>query len=44
MRPYVSRLIWERLGILLDELEEVAGEKEVLASLLRLLPLQPDTG
>ncbi|TWW76601.1 hypothetical protein D4764_13G0012630 [Takifugu flavidus] len=28
----------------LDELEEVAGEREVWASLLRLLPLQPNPG
>lgn len=27
-----------------DELEEVAGEREVCASLLRLLPLQPGLG
>ncbi|TWW73387.1 hypothetical protein D4764_15G0007810 [Takifugu flavidus] len=37
-RDYVSRLAWERLGIPPDELEEVAGEMEVWASLLRLLP------
>ncbi|TWW75438.1 Patatin-like phospholipase domain-containing protein 2 [Takifugu flavidus] len=37
-RDYVSRLVWERLGIPPDELEEVAGEREVWASLLRLLP------
>ncbi|TWW61064.1 hypothetical protein D4764_05G0011540 [Takifugu flavidus] len=30
------------LGIPLDELEEVAGEREVWASLLRLLPPRPD--
>ncbi|TWW59397.1 hypothetical protein D4764_06G0009270 [Takifugu flavidus] len=41
-RDYVSRLAWERLGIPPDELEEVAGEREVWASLLRLLPPQPD--
>ncbi|TWW71628.1 hypothetical protein D4764_16G0001250 [Takifugu flavidus] len=41
---YVSRLVWERLGIPPDELEEVAGEREVWASLLRLLPPQPDPG
>ncbi|TWW74429.1 hypothetical protein D4764_14G0004320 [Takifugu flavidus] len=41
-RDYVSRLAWERLGTPPDELEEVAGEREVWASLLRLLPLQPD--
>ncbi|TWW59276.1 R2DM Retrovirus-related Pol polyprotein from type II retrotransposable element [Takifugu flavidus] len=43
-RDYVSRLAWERLGIPLDELEEVAGEREVWASLLRLLPPRPDPG
>ncbi|TWW79900.1 hypothetical protein D4764_10G0009300 [Takifugu flavidus] len=43
-RDYVSRLVWERLGIPPDELEEVAGEKEVWASLLRLLPPRPDPG
>ncbi|TWW75583.1 hypothetical protein D4764_13G0002450 [Takifugu flavidus] len=43
-RDYVSRLVWERLGIPPDELEEVAGEREVWASLLRLLPPQPDPG
>ncbi|TWW77475.1 hypothetical protein D4764_12G0008650 [Takifugu flavidus] len=43
-RDYVSRLVWERLGIPSDELEEVAGEREVWASLLRLLPPRPDPG
>ncbi|TWW69469.1 hypothetical protein D4764_18G0002750 [Takifugu flavidus] len=43
-RDYVSRLVWERLGIPPDELEEVAGEREVWASLLRLLPPRPDPG
>ena len=37
-RDYVSRLASEHLGILTEELDEVAGEKEVWASLLRLLP------
>ncbi|TWW59736.1 Catenin delta-1 [Takifugu flavidus] len=41
-RGYVSRLAWERLGIPPDELGEVAGEREVWASLLRLLPPRPD--
>ncbi|TWW73458.1 hypothetical protein D4764_15G0008520 [Takifugu flavidus] len=40
-RDYVSRLAWERLGIPPDEMEEVAGEREVWASLLRLLPRDP---
>ncbi|TWW55258.1 Protein diaphanous -like protein 2 [Takifugu flavidus] len=43
-RDYVSRLVWERLGIPPDELEEVAGERGVWASLLRLLPPRPDPG
>ncbi|TWW80691.1 hypothetical protein D4764_01G0005060 [Takifugu flavidus] len=43
-KDYVTRLAWERLGIPLDELEEVAGEREVWASLLRLLPPRPDPG
>ncbi|XP_056892948.1 PVR cell adhesion molecule related 2 like isoform X5 [Takifugu flavidus] len=43
-RDYVSRLVWECLGIPPDELEEVAGEREVWASLLRLLPPRPDPG
>ncbi|TWW62757.1 hypothetical protein D4764_04G0014040 [Takifugu flavidus] len=43
-RDYVFQLVWERLGIPLDELEEVAGEREVWASLLRLLPPRPDPG
>ncbi|TWW55954.1 hypothetical protein D4764_09G0010040 [Takifugu flavidus] len=43
-RDYVSRLAWERLGIPPDDLEEVAGEREVWASLLSLLPPRPDPG
>ncbi|TWW60112.1 hypothetical protein D4764_05G0002020 [Takifugu flavidus] len=43
-RDCVSRLAWERLGIPPDELEEVAGEREVWAFLLRLLPPRPDPG
>lgn len=30
-------MTWERLGILLEELEVVVGEREVWGSLLRLL-------
>ncbi|KAK0154371.1 putative uncharacterized transposon-derived protein F52C9.6 [Merluccius polli] len=37
-RDYVSRLAWERFGIPQEELDEMAGEREVWASLLRLLP------
>ena len=43
-RDYVSRLAWERLRIPQEELDEVAGEREVWASLLRLLPPCPDPG
>ncbi|TWW65109.1 hypothetical protein D4764_21G0000090 [Takifugu flavidus] len=43
-RWYVSPLVWERLGIPPDELEEAAGEREVWASLLRHLPPRPDPG
>ncbi|PWA30791.1 hypothetical protein CCH79_00017406 [Gambusia affinis] len=43
-RDYISRLAWERLGIPPEELEEVAGEREVWASLLKLLPQRPDPG
>ncbi|KAK3524961.1 hypothetical protein QTP86_011742 [Hemibagrus guttatus] len=41
---YVSRLAWERLGVPPEELEEVFGEREVWASLLRLLPPRPSSG
>ncbi len=37
-RYYVSRLAWERLGIPPEEQEKVSREREVWASLLRLLP------
>uniref|UniRef100_A0A3B4BI15 Ethanolamine kinase n=1 Tax=Periophthalmus magnuspinnatus TaxID=409849 RepID=A0A3B4BI15_9GOBI len=40
-RDYVSRLAWERLGIPLEELEDVSGVREVWESLLRLLPPRP---
>ena len=43
-RDDVYRLAWERLGIPREELDEVAGEREVWASLLRLLPPQLDPG
>ena len=35
---YVSQLAWEHFGILLEELEEVSGERGIWASLLRQLP------
>ena len=41
-RDYVSRLAWERLGVPPEELEEVAGDRDVWVSLLKLLPLRPD--
>ncbi|KAK3540973.1 hypothetical protein QTP86_007687 [Hemibagrus guttatus] len=41
---YVSRLAWERLGVPPEELEEVSGEREVWASLLRLLHPRPGPG
>ncbi|KAL3973976.1 olfactory receptor [Sarotherodon galilaeus] len=37
-RDYISRLAWERHGVPPGKLEEVAGEREIWASLLRLLP------
>uniref|UniRef100_A0A669EXX2 Reverse transcriptase domain-containing protein n=1 Tax=Oreochromis niloticus TaxID=8128 RepID=A0A669EXX2_ORENI len=43
-RDYISRLAWERLGVPPDKLEEVAGEREDWASLLRLLPPRPGLG
>uniref|UniRef100_A0A8C6KZ86 Reverse transcriptase domain-containing protein n=1 Tax=Nothobranchius furzeri TaxID=105023 RepID=A0A8C6KZ86_NOTFU len=43
-RDYVSHLARERLGIPPEELAQVAGEREVWASRLRLLPPRPDSG
>ncbi|XP_051936482.1 uncharacterized protein LOC127610385 [Hippocampus zosterae] len=43
-RDYVTQLAWERLGIPRGELEEVAREREVWASLLKLLPPRPGPG
>ncbi|CAM4608815.1 unnamed protein product [Leuciscus chuanchicus] len=43
-RDYVSRLDWESLGVPPEELEEVSREREVWASLLRLLPPRPGPG
>ncbi|TWW71221.1 hypothetical protein D4764_17G0007040 [Takifugu flavidus] len=40
-RDYISRLAWERLGVPPEELMEVAGERAVWASLLKLLPPRP---
>ena len=35
-RDYLSHLFWERLGILQQELESVAGEEDVWNILLRI--------
>ncbi|KAK3540202.1 hypothetical protein QTP70_028393 [Hemibagrus guttatus] len=43
-RDYVFRLAWECLGVPPEELVEVAREREVWASLLRLLPPRPGSG
>uniref|UniRef100_A0A8C6L8D1 Reverse transcriptase domain-containing protein n=1 Tax=Nothobranchius furzeri TaxID=105023 RepID=A0A8C6L8D1_NOTFU len=43
-RDYVSHLARERLGIPPEELAQVAEEREVWASRLRLLPPRPDSG
>ncbi len=43
-RDYVYRLAWKRLGVPPEELEEVSREREVWASLLRLLPPRPGPG
>ena len=40
-RDYVSGLAWERLGAPPEELEEVAGDRDVWVSLLKLLPPRP---
>lgn len=39
---YISWMAMEHLGIPPVELDEAAGEKEVWASTLRLLPPRPD--
>ena len=43
-RDYISSLAWERLGIPQSELADVAGEREVWGSLLKLLPPRPNFG
>uniref|UniRef100_A0A3Q2C738 WH1 domain-containing protein n=1 Tax=Cyprinodon variegatus TaxID=28743 RepID=A0A3Q2C738_CYPVA len=43
-RDYISQLAWERLGIAPEELDQVAGERDVWASLLKLLPPRPNPG
>ncbi|TWW62329.1 R2 Retrovirus-related Pol polyprotein from type I retrotransposable element [Takifugu flavidus] len=42
-RDYISRLAWERLGVPPEELMEVARERAVWASFLKLLPPRPGT-
>ena len=42
LRDYVSRLAWERLGVPPEELEEVAGDRDIWVFLLKLLPTRPD--
>ena len=41
-RGYISHLAWERLWFSQEELESVAGEKDVWVSLLDPLPSRPD--
>ncbi|KAF7657607.1 hypothetical protein LDENG_00024740 [Lucifuga dentata] len=43
-RDYISRLAWERLGVPQKELEGLAGDREVWAGLLSLLPPRPGPG
>ena len=43
-RDYISSVAWEHLGIPQSELANVAGEREVWGSLLKLLPPQPNCG
>ena len=43
-RDYISSLAWEHLGIPHSELANVAGEREVWGSLLKLLPPRPNYG
>lgn len=40
----ISTLAWECLVILQSELDNVAQEREMWGSLLKLLPLQPEHG
>lgn len=43
-RGCISHLAWERRGIPQEELECVAGSRDVCTTLLSLLPLPPDPG
>ncbi|TWW64250.1 hypothetical protein D4764_03G0012580 [Takifugu flavidus] len=43
-RDYISRLAWERLGVPPEDLMEVARERAVWVSLLKLLPPRPGSG
>ena len=42
-RDYISRLAWERLGILPEELVEAAEGREVWTSQLKLMLPRPDS-
>lgn len=37
----VTQVVWKHIGILSEEQDEVSGEREIWASLLRLLPRDP---
>lgn len=41
---HISHLAWEVLGILYKELQNVAKEEAIWATLLGLLPRQPQSG
>ena len=43
-RAYISPATWERLGVPQEELVDVAGERAVWMSLLKLLPPRPGSG
>ncbi|KAF7652554.1 hypothetical protein LDENG_00095270 [Lucifuga dentata] len=43
-RNYISRLAWEHLGVPQEELEGLAGDREVRTGLLSLLPPRPGPG
>lgn len=43
-RDHVSWLAWEHLGIPLEDLGQVVEEREFWVSLLKMLPLRPNTG
>lgn len=37
----ITQVVWKHIGILSEEQEEVSGEREIWASLFRLLPSDP---